>query len=271
MPLSEKPYIPPYAEPVSLDEMKLHLRVDIDDDDTLITSIILAAREQVETVTQRQLVAATWKLYLDEFPCTSSVDVFGGVIRLGHSPVMLVDSIQYVDTNGVTQTLATSVYTVDVNTEPARIVLAYNQVWPATRAQLNAVTITYISGHATPFTRSDNDLIMKGGQYAVGERVRLTNSGGALPGGLAVNTDYLIVTAAAITRVTDDDGSAIALSSAGTGTHFVNSVPEQARQAMKIIAGDMYEVREASASAVKPGTWLTVERLLWPLRVMEMA
>jgi hypothetical protein len=137
MPLSEKLYTPPYAEPVHLDEMKLHLRVDIDDDDTLIASIIRAAREHVESFTGRQLVAATWKLFLDEFPtqCGWSEmsnaywrrwrdDPYGwNAIRLGHSPLIAVDSIQYVDTNGATQTLASSVYTVDANTEPARIVL----------------------------------------------------------------------------------------------------------------------------------------------------
>lgn len=170
MPLSEKQSTAPYAEPISLDEMKLHLRVDITDDDALITSLISAARLYVENYTQRQLIAATWQLFLNEFPplCNwwnyqSGVGYSGRLrrwtddpyfdsIRLGHAPLISVDSIRYVDTDGVTQTLSTSVYTVDPNTEPARIMLAYGQSWPSTRAQLNAVTVTYKAGFATPFT-----------------------------------------------------------------------------------------------------------------------
>lgn len=42
---------PPTAEPVSLVEAKLHLRVDFNDDDALITSLITAARQAAETIT----------------------------------------------------------------------------------------------------------------------------------------------------------------------------------------------------------------------------
>ena len=60
---------PPTGEPVSLAEAKLHLRVDVDDDDALIGSIISAARQAAETLTGRQLITSRWKLVLDAFPC----------------------------------------------------------------------------------------------------------------------------------------------------------------------------------------------------------
>ena len=53
---------------MSLTEAKLHLRVEVTDDDALITALISAARQYAETLTQRQFVTATWKLVLDSFP-----------------------------------------------------------------------------------------------------------------------------------------------------------------------------------------------------------
>ncbi|MBW8067975.1 MAG: hypothetical protein GJU73_11120, partial [Ferrovum sp.] len=58
----------PGVEPVSLLEAKAHLRVDIPDDDALITALIVAARMHAETVTRRALIAQSWKLVLDSFP-----------------------------------------------------------------------------------------------------------------------------------------------------------------------------------------------------------
>ena len=55
---------PPANEPVSLLEAKQHLRVDGDDDDLLIGSLIAAARQAAETQTGRQLITARWKLVL---------------------------------------------------------------------------------------------------------------------------------------------------------------------------------------------------------------
>ena len=53
---------------MTLWEAKLHLRVDFDEDDTLIASLITAARQAAETLTGRQFVTARWKMVLDSFP-----------------------------------------------------------------------------------------------------------------------------------------------------------------------------------------------------------
>ena len=58
----------PVVEPVSLLEAKAHLRVDIPDDDALISALITAAGHYAETLTRRAFIAQSWKLVLDSFP-----------------------------------------------------------------------------------------------------------------------------------------------------------------------------------------------------------
>ena len=55
---------PPAGEPLTLAEAKLHLRVDLNDDDALIAALISAAREQVEFLTGQRLITQTWALEL---------------------------------------------------------------------------------------------------------------------------------------------------------------------------------------------------------------
>jgi uncharacterized phiE125 gp8 family phage protein len=132
----------PTAEPVSLAEAKLHLRVDDNVDDALIAALITAARQHAEHDTRRALVTQTWKLALEAFPSE--------VVMLDHAPVSAVVSVVYTDPDGASQTLQASAYQLDAITEPCRLVPAYGSSWPATRAQLNAVAITYNCGYGAP-------------------------------------------------------------------------------------------------------------------------
>ena len=51
----------PVVEPVSLADAKLYLRVDTSDEDTLIGTLIAAARHCVEAATARQLIDQVWR------------------------------------------------------------------------------------------------------------------------------------------------------------------------------------------------------------------
>jgi uncharacterized phiE125 gp8 family phage protein len=54
--------VPPEAEPLGLGEAKAFLRLDHDADDDLVERLVVAAREQVERLTRRVLVAQDWRL-----------------------------------------------------------------------------------------------------------------------------------------------------------------------------------------------------------------
>lgn len=130
--------VAPTEEPVTLDEAKLHLRVDVKDDDAYITALIEAARLWVESYTKRQLVTATYALTLDAFPTK---------IILPRPNALTVSSITYTDTDGDSQTLASSQYTLTIDGVFGCIVEAYNVSWPSTRDIPNAVTVTYTAGY----------------------------------------------------------------------------------------------------------------------------
>lgn len=127
-------------EPVTLTEVKDHLRVDTTDDDALISALIVAARQWAEEYTGRQFMAATWDWMLD---------ALGGTLYAPMPPLQSVTSIKYLDTTGVEQTLASSTYRVDAVSEPGRIALDYGQVWPSTYPVVNAVTVRFVAGYTT--------------------------------------------------------------------------------------------------------------------------
>lgn len=128
----------PTSEPLTVSDVKAHANIDTTDDDALLTTYIIAAREHVEDKINRTLITQTWDYYLDRFH---------NVMEMPKAPLQSVSAITYVDTDGATQTLSTSIYTVDSDSDPGRVVLAYNQSWPSVRADINVVKITFISGY----------------------------------------------------------------------------------------------------------------------------
>lgn len=129
--------------PVSVDEAKSHLRVEVADDDALISTLIQSATGFAEEFLRRRLMVETWEDWLDGF---------ADEMILRNSPAPSVTSIAYVDSAGITQTLDSSTYTVEApaGPNPSRTVvrLAYGQSWPATRDQANAVRVRYSAGYA---------------------------------------------------------------------------------------------------------------------------
>jgi uncharacterized phiE125 gp8 family phage protein len=127
--------------PVKLNEAKTHLRVLHDDDDVYIDGLIASATDFVENYLRgRVLAKKTYDYYVDAFPET---------IRLPKAPVQAISSIKYLDSNGDQQTLASSSYTSDLISQPARIIPAYGLSWPETRSIINSVVVRFDAGYAS--------------------------------------------------------------------------------------------------------------------------
>ncbi len=133
----------PVIEPVTLTEAKLQCRQDIDDENALIQTLIRAAREHVEAYCHRALTTQTWDWKLDGFPC--------GALHLPMGNVTTITSITYVDGNGDSQTWSSALYQTDLPVGPkslrGRIQPAYQQFYPSTRDQMNAVTVRFVAGY----------------------------------------------------------------------------------------------------------------------------
>lgn len=145
--------VAPTVWPVTLVEAKAHSRIDIGDENALIESLIIAATRHCEHITRRQFMLATWRLSLDRFPCgafndPSSPAIEGHDILLPRPNLLAVSSIKYDDADGTEQTMDAADYRVSTDEKPARICLAYDQVWPTTRAQSNAVRVLYTAGYS---------------------------------------------------------------------------------------------------------------------------
>jgi uncharacterized phiE125 gp8 family phage protein len=169
------------VEPISLEQAREHLRLDtfgspeIHEDDNIVTALITASREWCEQYTRRALATQTITAVYDEFPTDP--------IELPLAPAQSVDSITYIDNDGATQTLATSVYTFNSYTN--EIWLKYGQSYPSTRSDVNAVTITYTAGYTDEDSSPNNDpmpkpiyqamLLMIGHLYEHREAVDLNN------------------------------------------------------------------------------------------------
>ena len=136
-------YTEPTVEPLSVDDAKTHLRITSNDDDIYISSLINAARKYIESYTGRVLITQTWDMYINAFPIDDTP------IEIPKSPLSSVTSITYVDNAGASQTLSSSVYTVDTDSTPGRVYLAYSQAWPATRDQRKAVKVRFVAGYGS--------------------------------------------------------------------------------------------------------------------------
>ena len=133
----------PAVEPITTATAKIHLSIAsaVTAHDTLISSLITAARKYIEDMLNRSLITTEWELTIEQFPA-SQIDLF-----LPRSPIQAIDSITYVDADGATQTWESSNYVLSRYREPARISLAYAKLWPTVRLQPDAVAIAFTAGY----------------------------------------------------------------------------------------------------------------------------
>ena len=113
----------PSIEPVSLDELKAHMRIDASNDDAGLATYIAAARSAVEQRTRTRLMNQTVELVRDDFPeYRRDLSMMLGNVRS-------VDSVKYRNANGDETTMPATDYVSVVDVAPA-VVRTKKRVWP---------------------------------------------------------------------------------------------------------------------------------------------
>lgn len=135
--------VEPTLEPVGLAEAKLHLRVDIDDDDATIAALVRASREYAEMYMGRALVTQTRELVLDGIP--------GRVVALPFPPLQSVASVTFIDEAGDELVIPATDYVVDTTLTPGALMLRRGASWPAVDLiETGGVRIRYVAGYGEP-------------------------------------------------------------------------------------------------------------------------
>lgn len=127
----------PLVEPITLAEALEHLREDEGEADDYIESLIVTARETCEERIERTLISSRWRVTMDSFP---------EAIVLFRPLIISVESVKYLDLDGVEQTLDPQDYIVDSVSEPGFVVRAPNVSWPDAQDRINAVWVDYTAG-----------------------------------------------------------------------------------------------------------------------------
>lgn len=137
--------VPPATEPVTLAEVKEHLRIDGTDSDATLSVYLKAAREWCETQTRRAFINQTWTLKIEEWP----IEEGEYEIELPLGPVASISSITYLDTAGARQTLAANQYELfGAGADGIPFVEeAENVVWPATYESDENIVVTFVAGY----------------------------------------------------------------------------------------------------------------------------
>jgi hypothetical protein len=105
--------------------------------------MIQSAKSIGENMTKRAFVPQTYQLIMDGFP-SEGFELPIAPLSTNSTDV----TIFYVDSSGSTITLASTMYVIDSYSEPGFIAESYNNEWPDTYDQINAVMVQYITGYA---------------------------------------------------------------------------------------------------------------------------
>ncbi|SEG20468.1 head-tail connector protein [Marinobacterium lutimaris] len=181
-------------------EARLHCRAEtFAEEDALFDALIAAAYKTAENMTGRSFVDRTETLVLDGFPASTlyvttlascfpkSIKGLSNTVELPWTPVQSVDSVEYVDPEGETQTLNAPPLRLDTRPLYPTLAPQWGTEWPDTIDEPESVTITATVGYADEDLPPDVRcalLLIIGHLYANRESVVIGTISSELPMGV---------------------------------------------------------------------------------------
>jgi uncharacterized phiE125 gp8 family phage protein len=132
----------PAAEPLVLDDARAHLRIDGEDEDALLGSLITTSRMHVEAALGMALITQQWRWQADCWPK-------GGVVELMTRPLQGVTEVRVHDEAGLAQVVDAGDYIVDgvgQSAGHAARVVSKSARWPEPGLSVGGIHIDFTAG-----------------------------------------------------------------------------------------------------------------------------
>jgi uncharacterized phiE125 gp8 family phage protein len=138
--------VEPTFEPISLSEIKDHLRIDGSEEDQYLLGLIKAARRMVERYTRKAIITQRVEGWIDGIPCENYVELIPSPVQTG----ALVDPVvTFFNLDNTETVFAATNYFVDSASTPARLVLNVGQPWPTYTRERNSMKFVWTAGWTT--------------------------------------------------------------------------------------------------------------------------
>lgn len=152
--------LPAGAEPLTLEETRLHLRISHDAEDALIAGLIATARMACEQATGLSLINRGYSLWLDGWPGQESRGWWDGMregvrsvvpqaVLLPRPPLCSVEGIYIYDAAGTPAVFPPAHYYADTLRRPGRVLLQTGIAAPQPARIANGIEIRYTAGFGT--------------------------------------------------------------------------------------------------------------------------
>jgi uncharacterized phiE125 gp8 family phage protein len=105
----------PAQEPLSLSDVKAHLRIDNSAEDVLLSSLMLTSRLHVEASLNLALITQSWMMVLDRWPACDFVEI-------PMSPLQAINEVRVKTSANTVVAVPATTYLVDIASKPPRLV-----------------------------------------------------------------------------------------------------------------------------------------------------